>query len=151
MTGILVLIGLFLLRFVIPIAITVGLGYLLIRLDRRWQAEAKAAREALDEREPAERPGPAQPARPSIRPTPQQPVFALQELPEAESSVPYILPAKFQKKCWELEDCDPARRAACPASKHPGFPCWLARMKVEKTLPASCLSCPIFTQEVARD
>ena len=35
-------IGMFLLRVGVPLAITVGVVYLLKRLDRRWEAEARA-------------------------------------------------------------------------------------------------------------
>ena len=41
-TDILVVIGMFALRFGVPLAITIGLAYLLKRLDRRWADEAWA-------------------------------------------------------------------------------------------------------------
>ncbi len=41
-TDFLVLAGMFLLRFGVPAAIVIGVGYLLKRLDKRWEAEAWA-------------------------------------------------------------------------------------------------------------
>ncbi len=37
-----VIAGMFILRLGVPLAITLGVGYLLLRLDRKWQAEAWA-------------------------------------------------------------------------------------------------------------
>jgi len=48
MLEILVIIGLFLLRLGLPLAITVAVGYGLRRLDAKWQAEALAQWQAED-------------------------------------------------------------------------------------------------------
>ena len=37
-----IILGMFLLRLAVPLAITLLVGYLLHRLDARWQAEAQA-------------------------------------------------------------------------------------------------------------
>jgi hypothetical protein len=37
-----IILGMFLLRLVVPLAIVLGVGYLLQRLDAKWQAEAQA-------------------------------------------------------------------------------------------------------------
>jgi len=113
--------GLFVLRFVVPLVITVGAGYLLTRLDRRWQAEAEAERQAWIEADIAEQP--ALPAAPGIFPV-------------------------FNAPCWMLKGCDLATRAKCPAYLHPEKTCWLAHLEAEGKLPTSCLTCTLFTRDV---
>lgn len=125
--GVLLLVGLLALRFVVPLAITIGLGYLLVRLDERWRAEAAAASDAAGDLARDDRP--VQP-----RPTPA-----------------LSFPAVANAPCWVLRACEPARQAACPATQRPEQPCWLTRMQIEGRLPASCQGCPLFTQAVGRD
>ncbi len=45
---ILAIFGMFILRLGVPLILTLGVGYLLRRLDRSWEAEATARRRALD-------------------------------------------------------------------------------------------------------
>jgi uncharacterized membrane protein YraQ (UPF0718 family) len=52
MEGVLVVVGMFLLRLGVPLAITLAVGYWLRRLDARWEAEAQAQWE--QEEAPAE-------------------------------------------------------------------------------------------------
>ena len=52
METILVMIGLFLLRLGVPLAITLAVGYWLRRLDAKWEAEAAAQR--IQEEQPTE-------------------------------------------------------------------------------------------------
>ncbi len=160
--GYLVLIGLFILRILVPVALTVGLGYLLLRLDKRWQEEAQKAREEVDEDlvdEQSNVPS-REPAQPMEVPTglswgsslpPRQPAFALQERAEKAVNIPPVLPALAEAPCWMIQNCDPAKRVKCAATQHPEMPCWLARLQDEGVLPASCPQCQLFNQAVARD
>lgn len=124
----LLIFGLFLLRIVGPLLIIAGLGYLLARLDERWKAEAEAERDAVSKPETIRRPGMPAPLQPTTVPT-----------------------ALLATPCWDVKECDPALRADCSAFRHQGIPCWMARMRAEETLPASCPTCPLFTQPVAHD
>lgn len=116
--------GLFALRCLVPLAITLAAGYVLVRLDERWRKAAAAERQAWIE---AEETGkielPRSPALPST-------------------------PLLSTAPCWVLKQCDPAVRAECPAYQNPNGPCWLTRMKTEGELPASCLTCTLFTRDV---
>lgn len=49
----LVVIGLFLLRLAVPLAITLILGYLLRRLDARWESETQSYSDTVATEEPA--------------------------------------------------------------------------------------------------
>lgn len=62
---------------------------------------------------------------------------------EAEASRPRAGPVRAQKPCWEVRNCDPQRRAACPAYLRSDRPCWQVRMAVEGRLPAGCAGCPL--------
>ncbi len=66
LTDVLMIIGLFTLRIGVPLAVIVSLAYLLKRLDRRWEAEA---RKQMGITRPAEQ-GIEQPARRSEVPEP---------------------------------------------------------------------------------
>lgn len=46
--------------------------------------------------------------------------------------------------CWEIKNCDPAIREACPAYQRPQVPCWLALQVAGRELPEECFSCEIF-------
>lgn len=113
-----VLIGLFALRCIAPLLITIGLCYLMNRLIDRWEAE-----EVLAEREdalPVPVPQP-QPAAPGVV---RQPAL----------SIP----------CWLFQNCDESRRARCAAYRRQGIPCWQARLLEEGKLPDTCPSCPRY-------
>ena len=45
MEAILIVVGMFVLRLGVPLAITLGIGYSLRRLDAKWEAEAQANRD----------------------------------------------------------------------------------------------------------
>lgn len=122
--GAALLIGLFALRCLVPLALTVAAGYLLARLDKRWQAAARAEREAWTEVEESERPV---------------------HLPQP--GAPRILPL-IAAPCWVQKGCDPATRSKCPAYLKPNGPCWSARLKAEGELPTSCVTCTLFAQDV---
>ena len=62
-TDMLVFAGMLFLRFGVPLLIVIGIGYLLKRLDRRWEAEAWAEQAKAKAAEvPAEQPGSSGPA-----------------------------------------------------------------------------------------
>jgi hypothetical protein len=104
----------FALRCIVPLMITVAIGYLMNRLVDRWEAE-EAAEEA---------------ARPETQPI----------LPAAKvaDSAAKNLP------CWLIRNCDEKKRAGCPAHNEPSLPCWIARLMSEGDLPSSCPDCPIY-------
>ena len=119
--GTLVLVALFGLRCIIPLAATMLIGYLMNRLVDRWQAEDAAQLEGEVVAEGVD-------IEPALKPA-----FGL--------SLPVVtLP------CWITKKCDPAKRDACPAHKQPGMPCWLARLRAEGMMPADCPDCPIYAR-----
>ena len=109
-------IGMFILRLGVPLAITLAVGYWLRRLDAKWQAEALArkAEAALIEEEKQ--------AEPNIE------MFRIIEQP-----------------CWVLKNCAEENYLRCPAHKHADLPCWLARLRTEGRLPQPCYQCELFT------
>lgn len=119
---VILLLGLLALRIGLPLAVIAGLGYVLKRLDERWQAEA------------------AQAGRGRSHGVPRRHVPAI-EGGAMLASAP----------CWVLRDCDPVLRADCPAWLRPELPCWLARMEAGFQLPSLCTVCPLFVQTVGQD
>jgi hypothetical protein len=111
-----VMIALFALRCLAPLALTIGIGYLMNRLVDRWRAEDEAREAAGPEPE-------------------------MQPLPRPALKVPTItIP------CWVTRDCPPDKADDCPAKAFPAIPCWMARMQVEGRLPDTCPDCPIYTE-----
>lgn len=111
--GALMILGLFLIRLGIPLAVMAAVSYWLRRVDQRWAAEARAYQQAKAwEREiavtPAGSPPPADPP------------------------------------CWVQRGCSLEARTRCAAGQQPCFPCWLARLRRDHQLPASCVGCPLF-------
>lgn len=124
------IIGLFVFRLGVPLLITLAVGYLLRRLDARWEAEAEQWREKAAEVE-------------------RQPVVEKRS-PLLRLPFPQPIPLStaadiFGQPCWELKDCDPALLSGCPAHQHPDEPCWLARWEAKGDIPAVCYNCHIFT------
>ena len=116
-------IGLFVLRFGVPLLIMFAIGYWLRRLDTKWQAEARAKYAAR---------------------------LAQQEL-AGEPDIEIL--KVIDPPCWVTKDCPPQRRDCCPAYKFQEVPCWMARYRVTHRLPADCLTCPRFVprrRELAR-
>lgn len=113
---ILAVVGMFILRLGVPLAITLAVGYWLRRLDAKWQAEALArkADAALTQQEAG--------AEPVIE------IFKVIEQP-----------------CWVLKNCPQDAYPACPAYQRPDLPCWLARLRSEGHLPQPCYRCELFT------
>lgn len=106
-----VMLALFALRCILPLAVTLGIAYLMNRQVARWEAAAQ--------REAAQAAG--------------VPVVQLQP----------------QKPCWEVRQCTPARRAACPAYQRQGEACWAVRQRNEGALPAGCATCPLYAPALA--
>jgi hypothetical protein len=139
---VLVVIAMFALRIGIPVAIVLGLGYLLKRLDRRWEAEARAEQTAQAGQTARV---PAQPGQPPGR-RPGQDVPGPQ-LPFDPASIGAALPSAILtsgRHCWDAKGCSPEKVAQCPACDHPELPCWQARTKAEHQMPNTCFGCDIF-------
>jgi len=150
LVDVLVLIGMFALRFGVPLLIVVGLGYLLKRIDRRWEAEARAQQQAEAGEQPGVRP---------IAPLPAGRQAPLKRVPPPE--LPFVPPPRmvkgaeagaplgalaFQsgKRCYDYRDCEESRRSQCPAAGQPHLPCWQARFDAEGQMPEECADCAMF-------
>ncbi len=143
----LVVVGMFFLRIGAPLLVMAGLVYGLKRLDRRWEAEARASRQAEAAEQPAARPG-TRPQAPKpgtvVRiPQPQVPWVP----PPAVGKLPAqagLMAAPASQACWEAKGCSDAKRAQCAAPQHPGEPCWQARFDAEGAIPEDCVKCDRF-------
>ena len=118
-----IIIGLFLLRLGVPIAITVAVGYWLHKLDAKWEAEAQQRVADLSKADPL----PV--SNVTIRPQPQINIERL-----------------IKERCWDIKQCAESIRAQCPACSHPDLPCWVARSDAEGHILKKCLSCQIYEQ-----
>lgn len=148
--------GLFLLRVGVPAAVIAGLAYLLKRLDRRWEEEARAeqrARQALhlggQALRPDQQPEKPQPAGRPVT-TIRVPEVKIPFVPPPPSPSPFTLPqpglvmAAPAGHCWDVRGCSESARSKCPASQHPELSCWQARLDAEGHIPDDCVSCDIF-------
>ena len=109
----------FALRCIVPLAITLGIAFLMNRLVDRWEAEETAEQEVV---------AGVQPAIPAAK---------------AADSTARSIP------CWILRTCDEEQRASCPAHAQPSLPCWIARLMSDGTLPDSCPECSIYDPKLA--
>lgn len=109
-----VMVGLFALRCIVPLLVTVGLGYLMNRLVDRWEAEEETA--------------------PQMAPQPQP-----RRAPE-----PAVVTAILSVPCWLMNNCSPERRENCPAFQAQSALCWQARERAEGALPTDCADCPRY-------
>jgi hypothetical protein len=142
LSDIVVLLGMFVVRIGIPLGVVLLLGYFLKRLDRRWEAEARAERAAAAAAEqPAAQPAAPRPVRRSgvDIPGPQLPF----------EPVPLRIPQPGLvlidgRHCWDVKGCSEQSKAKCPATQHPDMPCWQARMESEGRMPDACPDCDIF-------
>ena len=114
-----IIVGMFVLRLGVPLAITLLLGYWLHRLDARWQAEAQAQQEAI----------PAQQEKGTD--------------PEIE------MLKVIKEPCWVVKTCPETVYRQCPAYHHPDIPCWMTRFRAEGIIPAECYRCRLFSQRQA--
>lgn len=139
--------GMFFLRLGVPLLLVIGVGYLLRRLDARWEAEAREHANAALPAKAAQRPGTGLPAQSPIQPG-QRPLPAgwpqPQRLPAFASGAPASVIDTFGQPCWALNGCSETGRQQCPAYQQPGSPCWLARFQAEGKLPEACPQCPIY-------
>ena len=141
-------IGMFLLRVGVPLAITVGVVYLLKRLDRRWEMEARAEQRAGKAAEqPAERPviSPpvVRPATPKQAPSPELPFIPPPAAPDRRIQ-PGLVATPVGQPCWNVKGCSPDKLEKCASPRHPEMPCWQARFDAEGQIPEECVGCDIF-------
>jgi hypothetical protein len=148
---ILALAGLFVLRVGVPLLIMVGLVYFLKRLDRRWEADARATQQRAQATEqPAVQPT-VQPQAPKaatvVRVPTQQPQLPWIPPPAAgqhPTQQPGLMAAQAPKHCWDIKGCSESQRAQCAAPKRPDVPCWQARFDAEGAIPEDCVKCESF-------
>jgi hypothetical protein len=148
-TEILAVAGLFALRIGVPLLLTAGLVYLLKRLDRRWEAEARAQRSQA-----AEQPA----AQPAVQPPAPRPVTVV-KVPAPQKQLPWVPPpgvgqrptvqpglmaGPAPKACWEIKGCSLDQRGQCAAPQRPDTPCWQARFDAEGAIPEGCVECELF-------
>ncbi len=159
-SDILAVIGLFVLRIGVPIAVVAGLAYALKRLDKRWQAEAE---EQLTAQPPAVRPA-TQPAKQPVKqPAVSVPAAAAaakaaaaerervrvdkagRPLPFDPTSLQPGLVARAEgRACWDVKGCAKSAYEQCAAYANPTQACWQARLEAEGKIPDACPSCEIF-------
>ena len=146
-TDMLVFTGMLFLRFGVPLLVVIGIGYLLKRLDRRWEAEAWAEQAKAKAAEvPAEQPSvpaprPAVPARTPV-PAPVLP-FIPPPVRETPRPQPGMTMAGLRNHAT-TQRCSDASKAKCAAPQHPEKPCWQARFDAEGAIPEECVGCDIF-------
>jgi hypothetical protein len=134
---ILIVAGMFVLRIGIPLVIIAGLAYLLKRLDRRWEEEARRERSVI-----SSVPQPA-PAKPGRKPGTDVPGLQLPFDPGLRSPQPAFASAP-DRYCWDVKGCSKTQRTRCPAFAHPDLPCWQARFQDEGHMPEHCSACQMF-------
>lgn len=114
--GTAVVVALFALRCVLPLALLFAIGYAMTRLANRWETQDKG-----------------QPAGGAAIPLPM--VGANGPAKDAALKLP----------CWVYKSCDETKRARCPAARNPSLACWVALTWAEGRLPAKCANCPRYT------
>lgn len=130
-------IGLFILRLGVPLAITLAIGYCLRRLDAKWQAEAQAQRlMAQDEVQHG-----LEAESLTVR---EKEVPGLGEIPGKRAELTLKSFRINNQPCWLLKDCPEASRLNCPAYQYPYLSCWMARYRATGQIPSQCYSCEIF-------
>jgi hypothetical protein len=154
-TDIAVFIGMLFLRIGVPALVVIGVGYLLKRLDARWEAEARAYQAKVASEQPAEQPPAPQPSRrPGKQPATPQPLPFIPPQPVTKEQRPGlyaqagVAPAAglsaASKHCWDEKGCSEGKKAKCAAPSHPDQPCWQARFNAEGHVPEECVTCDIF-------
>jgi hypothetical protein len=146
--------GMMLLRIGVPLLVILAVGYGLKRLDRRWEAEARAQQAKMAAAQPE-----AQPEMPAPQPVPPAPSRKPGKTPMTPQPLPFVPPPALPKDqrrglyaqhgagpghCWDEKHCSESRKANCAAATHPDQPCWQARFDAEGHVPEECVSCDIF-------
>ncbi len=138
------LVVMLLLRVGVPVAVTAGLVYLLKRLDRRWEEEARAGAEIGEPAEAPAKPRPVErPATPRRAPAPELPFIPPPAYPDRRQQ-PGLAVAPVAPHCWDVKGCTPDQLEKCAAPQHPEMPCWEARLAAEGRIPEECVNCDIF-------
>ncbi len=157
-TDVAVFIGMLFLRIGVPALVVLGVGYLLKRLDARWEAEARAYQAKVASEQPAVQPEAPQPAVPSRRPGKQpvtpQPLPFIPPQPASKEQRPGLYAqagvaasaglSAAGKQCWDEKGCSENKKAKCAAPSHPDQPCWQARFNAEGHVPEECVTCDVF-------
>lgn len=110
-----VIVALFALRCIVPIVLMFAIGYGMKKLVRHWENEE------------------ARPVEPRV-------AIPLPVAARATAETP-----KKSLPCWVLNNCDEAKRNACPAYASPSLACWVARLRADGQLPAKCSGCALYT------
>jgi hypothetical protein len=143
-TDIAVFIGMLFLRIGVPALIIVGVGYLLKRLDARWEAEARAYQAKVAAEQPAVQPeAPAEAPAPSPRPG-KQPEMPLPFIPPQPPSKEQRVGMYAQPGLSAKPGPATSGKAKCATQSQPGTPCWQLRLKAEGHVPEECVTCDIF-------
>lgn len=117
------IIGLFLLRLAVPLAITFVIAYYLRRLDAKWEKELQKEKTQTEA------------TTPSLA-TPVLQMSTNVTIPTAKDL--------FGVPCWRLHNCQQTRKEQCAAFQNPELPCWWARFRAEGHIPRQCYTCQIF-------
>jgi hypothetical protein len=129
-------IGLFILRLGVPLAITLAIGYWLRRLDAKWQAEAQAQRPI------------AQGVQPSLGDgsliAKEKEVLGLGETSGERGNLSLKSFRINAQPCWLIKDCPESIRLSCPAYQYPYLACWMARYRATGQIPPQCYNCDLF-------
>lgn len=115
-----VMIGLFALRCIAPLVLTMAFLHLMNRLLDHWAAEERVS----------------EPGGEVVR----SPVLTSQTTVPLTAATPGPSIA-----CWILRNCDEEKRAKCAAYRRQGIPCWQARLMEEGKLPDACADCPQYS------
>jgi hypothetical protein len=136
-------VGFFLLRVGVPLAITAGVVYLLKRLDRRWEMEARADQRAGKAAEqPAVGPEAEKPVSPKRAPAPELPFIPPPAVPDRRIQPGLAAGAAVQPGLSSKSGR--SAKAQCAAPQNTGKPCWQTRLDAEGQIPEECVGCDIF-------
>lgn len=144
----LAVVGFFALRIGAPLLAMAGVVYFLKRLDRRWEAEARAMQERT---QPAARPA-VQPSAPRpgtkvrvpVAPQPALPWLPPPAVGRLPAQQPGLMAMPAPQACWTAKGCSESQQASCAAPQHPELPCWQARFDAEGAIPEDCVKCDVF-------
>lgn len=111
----LIMVALFALRCLVPILLTIGIGYLMNWYVSRWETAAPAAASELG-----------------------------LVLTAKERAVAAAIRAGDALPCWVRRDCAEEQRATCPAYMRTDAPCWAIRAAADGRRPMACAGCPML-------